>query len=159
MGGARSIALLTDNNETVDWLDTQEWYTYTGLFIDALSLAGVVGAAATSIKTVIAVKKASYGKSVMEVLKGISRQERKKLAEEIARMQIPGISNKALKAMTRSGAIPKRYTQVKINKELKSQIVTLFGSSASILGSGLSGIINNASSKVSVLFVQEMITE
>jgi len=158
-GAARTLAIFNGSAQFVDWVDSQEWYVYTSLFIDGLSLAGVAGAAATSIKTIVAVKKAASGKSVMDVLSGLSRQERKRLAGEIAKMQHPGIRNKAMKAMVRSGSIPKRYTQVQLTQELKSQVLTLFSSSASVLGSGINGIINSTGSKVSILLVQEVITE
>ena len=78
-------------SETNDWLDTQEWYIYTTLFLDGLSLAGVAGASATTIKTVLAFKRASGGKkSIMEILKGLNRTERKKLAKEMAGLKGDG---------------------------------------------------------------------
>ena len=68
----------------------------------------------------------------------------------------PGISNKALKAMIRAGAIPKRFSQMQITKAIRTQIIDLFGAGASMIGSGLNGIIHKAGTSVTLLLLQEI---
>ncbi len=158
-GVSRTYFRLTERATDIDWYDSQEWYIYTSLIVDGLSLAGIAGATATTIKTILTLKRASGGKSALEILKGLNRQERKRLSQEIARIQHPGISNKMMKAMIKTGAIPKRYSQVQITHELKTQVLSVFGSGASLLGSGIDGVINKTGSQVIVLLVQEVVTE
>lgn len=156
IGAFRIYRLTTGDSETVDWLDSQEWYIYTSLTLDSISVAGGVGVTAVSIKAVLAMKKAAPTKSIFELLKGMQRHERKRLTEEMVRLQNPGISNKALKEMIRTGMVPKRFKQTVINQSLKTQIIDLFGAGASLLGSGLNGIINQTGSKVSILLFESV---
>jgi len=154
-GGYRTYEVTHGKTESVDWLDSQEWYVYTTMALDTISVAGGVGATTGAVKTVLALKRAS-SKTMFDILKGLQRAERKRLTQEIARLNFPGISNKALKAMVRAGAIPKRYTQAQITNTMRSQIIDLFGAGASMIGSGLNGIINKAGSSVSLLLLQEI---
>lgn len=86
----------------------------------------------------------------------MTRHERKRLAEDLARINIPGLSNKALKEMVRSGVIPKRFAQVQITQSGRTQVIDLFGAGASLIGSGLNGIINKMGTSVSVILLQEV---
>ena len=155
----RITAKLTGHSDKVDWLDSQEWYVYTTLALDGMSLAGVAGATATTIKTVLALKRASGGKTTMEVLKGLNREQRKKLAKEMAELQHPGITKTAMKKMFQTGAIPRRFTQVALTRELQLQILSVFGSGVSVIGSGFHGLFKKAGSKAMLLFVEEVVTE
>jgi hypothetical protein len=156
IGAFRIYRLTKGDSETVDWLDSQEWYIYTSLTLDTISVAGGVGATAVSIKTVLAMQKAAPTKSIFELLKGMQRHERKRLTEDMVRLQNPGISNKALKEMIRTGMVPKRFKQTVINQSLRTQVIDLFGAGASLLGSGLNGIINQTGSKVTILLFESV---
>ncbi|MCI0507324.1 MAG: hypothetical protein L0Z73_14605 [Gammaproteobacteria bacterium] len=150
----RTIKIKQGDTSTVDWLDSQEWYLYMTLSLDAISVAGGAAAMTTSIKTALALKKAAPTKSIFEILKSMGRQERKRLSEDMVRLNLPGISNKALKAMVRSGSIPKRFSQVQITQSMRTQIIDLFGAGASMIGSGLNGIINKTGTSVSIILLE-----
>lgn len=63
-GGYRTYKLYTSGTEQLDWLDSQEWYVYSGLALDTISVAGGAGASYTSIKTVMTLRKAAPHKSI-----------------------------------------------------------------------------------------------
>lgn len=65
-----------------DQLDSEEWYQYTMIALDAASLVGVGSSALATVK-LVRLNKASTGKSVREVLRGLNRQERAKLTKEL----------------------------------------------------------------------------
>ena len=155
MGIYRTAKIHQGETSTVDWLDSQEWYLYASMTLDGISIAGGVGATAASVKTALALKRAAPTKSWWQILKGMQRAERKRLAEDLARINNPGISNKALKEMVRSGMIPKRYAQTQITQSARTQIIELFGAGASMIGSGLNGVINKVGTSVSIILLQE----
>lgn len=154
IGAFRVYRLSKGDVETVDWLDSQEWFIYTSITLDSISVAGGVSTTAIGIRALFAMKKAAPGKSIFDLLKGLQRHERKRLTEELIRLQNPGISNKALKEMIRTGMVPKRFKQTVINQSLRTQVIDLFGAGASLLGSGLSGVVNMTGSKVSILLFE-----
>ncbi|MGD8940891.1 MAG: hypothetical protein PVJ72_16010 [Gammaproteobacteria bacterium] len=125
-----------------DWLDSQEWYTNTTTALDIISVAGAAGAGFATIKTAITVR-AATGQSFLTVLKGMSRAERKRLTEEIIRVNHPGISNGALKAMVRSRLYPKRYSNIQITEALKLQMKDALGATLSFTGSATSGVVKS----------------
>ena len=127
----------TDVNE---WLDSQSWYTRTSLMLDVLSLAGVGATAVTGIRAVKLMQR-STGKSMVEVLKGISRQERRRITEEIIRLQNPGISNSALKTMVRAGAYPKRYLEISVTRAVQLQLADALSAAMSVAGSAKDGAV------------------
>lgn len=157
IGGYRAGKIYWDNStKHVDWLDSIEFYTYACLALDAISLAGVTGSVGTSVKGVLILKNAAKGKTFFEILKGMTRHERKRLAEALARINQPGLSNTALKEMVRHGRVPKRYEMRQISRQTQSQVIDLFGAGASTIGSGLSGVINRAGSSVAILYADEV---
>ncbi|MDB4990755.1 MAG: hypothetical protein JWN04_5933 [Myxococcaceae bacterium] len=81
-----------------DWLDEQ--WAYTGLVnaLDAVALIGGLTAASSTVKMALHLRNTTR-KGMLEVLKGLDRQQRKKLATELIRINNPGISNSMLKAM------------------------------------------------------------
>ncbi len=139
-GGAR-MYLEVAAPEKKDWLDSQEWYTNASTAIDVISVAGAAGAGAAAIKTVQIAKSAS-SKSTIEILKGLSRAERKRLTQEIIRANHPGISAKVMKSLVRAGTYPSRYSQAQISSALAYKLKDAIGASLSFTGSALSGTVN-----------------
>lgn len=103
-------------------------------------MGGVASAGAT-IKTVFNLRKA--GTPLKEALKGLNRQQRKRLTEEIIRANNPGISNKVLKLLVAAGKYPKRYTQLEIGHSVRLQLKDAIAATLSFSGSASSGIIRD----------------
>ncbi|MEZ9237568.1 hypothetical protein [Shewanella sp. 10N.286.52.A9] len=128
-----------NNPEMNDYLDSQEWYTNTATAIDLVSLAGAGAASVATIKT-IKMMKLSTSKSSIEILKGLSRPERRRLNQEIARLNIPGASGRLIKSLSRKGVV-KKYTGIQITDAFRLQLRDAVGASLSFTGSAMSGTI------------------
>lgn len=126
-----------------DWLDNQWWYTSASTAIDAISLAGA-GVSAAAIIRMVKIAKVSTGKSIVEILKGLSRQERRKLTQEVLRMQNPGADIAELEAMAQRGIFPKRFSNADISRDAKKQLLDAVGAVAGFTGSATGGIISKA---------------
>jgi hypothetical protein len=128
-------------------LDSNEWYTGTVRAMDGISLVGAgVGAFAT-VRMVYALR-ATTGKTMAEVLKGLSRQERKKLAEELIRRENPSISNSALKALVAAGKYPKRFSMQSVSQAVRNQLKDALNAALGISGSAMSGLIREGGNYV-----------
>jgi len=130
------------NPEMNDFLDSNEWYQDITTALDIISLAGAAAAGAATLKTVKLLM-ANSSKSTSAILKGLSRAEKKRLTQDIIRSNHPGISNKLLKNLVKSGRYPKRYSGIKITQSLKLQLKDAIGASMSFSGSALSGNVNS----------------
>lgn len=130
------------NGDFLDQLDRQEWYEYASYALDAISIAGATAASATAVKS-IKIFKASTGRPYKDILKGLSRSERRRLTLDIIRVNNPKVSNQALKAMIRSGNYPKRYLSSEIRNAYALKVKDAVGASLSFGGSISSGGINS----------------
>ncbi len=125
----------------IQWLDSQDWYIHTSTALDAISLAGGITSAGATIKTILRLKAA--GTPFRESLKGLDRQSRKRLTEEIIRANNPNISNKTLKALVAAGKYPKRFSNIEISNALRLQLKDAIGAALSFTGSASSGIVRH----------------
>lgn len=123
-----------------DALDRQEWYSATSIALDTLSVFGAAAAGATTIKMALALRR-STGQSMVSVLKGLSRQQRKRIAEDLVRVENPGISNKMLKAMVRAGAYPRRFRQLDVSRAVRSQLKDALSAALGFTGSATGGVV------------------
>ncbi len=96
-----------------DNLDSNAWYEGMMAALDAVSLLAVATSAATTVK-VINLSKRATGKPLREVLRGLSRQERRKLTDELLKMQDPRLTPKLLKLKQAAGNAPKRIPAARI---------------------------------------------
>ena len=126
---------------TNDWLDSQDWYIYTANTLDAVSLAGAGAAAATTVRVALTLRRTT-GKAMTEVLKGLSRQERKRLTEEVIRLQNPGISNGMVKVFIQAGKYPKRFTNLQVSNAVRIQLKDALTAALSFTGSAAGGLVS-----------------
>ena len=129
--------------ESNDWLDSQAWYTSTAYALDAISLAGA-GAATLSTLRLARVLRTTTGKSTTQVLKGLSRQEWRRITEEIIRLENPGISNSAIKQFINAGVYPRRFTSVQISNAVRHTLKDAAGAAVSFSGSAAGGLVAKA---------------
>lgn len=123
-----------------DQLDSEEWYQYTMIALDAASLVGVGASSLTTLK-LVRLNKASTGKSVREVLRGLNRQERAKLTKELLSINDPRLTSKMIKLKQLAGELPKRFTPTEIKHATVTQIKDALGAAIGITGSAVSGNI------------------
>ena len=121
-----------------DQLDSEEWYQYTMIALDAASLVGVGSSALATVK-LVRLNKASTGKSVREVLRGLNRQERAKLTKELLSINDPRLTSKMIKLKQSSGELPKRFTPTEVKHATVTQIKDALGAAIGFTGSAVSG--------------------
>ena len=121
-----------------DQLDSEEWYQYTMIALDAASLVGVGSSALATIK-LVRLNKAATGKSVREVLRGLNRQERAKLTKELLSINDPRLTSKMIKLKQLSGELPKRFTPTEVKHATVTQIKDALGAAIGFTGSAVSG--------------------
>lgn len=127
--------------EVNDWLDSETWYTTTSRTLDLVSLAGAGAATFTTVRMVKNLKATTH-KSTREILHGLNRQERARLAQELAILQNPGASMRTIKQMRRTGQLPTRYTNQQIRFSVANQIKDAFSGALAVGGSVHSGLIS-----------------
>ncbi|WP_455926352.1 NAD synthetase [Pseudomonas putida] len=143
LAGAGRVAVSAYNPQVLDELDSNEWYQAVSLVLDGVSLAGV-GASALTTARLIAMTKASTGKSLRVALQGLNRQERKRLTEELLALKDPKLTPKLLKLKQASGELTKRYTPTQFRHATITQIRDSISASLGVIGSSMSGNINVA---------------
>lgn len=121
-----------------DQLDSEEWYQYTMIVLDAASLVGV-GASSLATLKLVRLNKATTGKSVREVLRGLNRQERAKLTRELLSINDPRLTSKMIKLKQLAGELPKRFTPTEIKHATVTQIKDALGAAIGFTGSAVSG--------------------
>lgn len=121
-----------------DQLDSEEWYQYTMIALDAASLLGV-GASSLATLKLVRLNKATTGKSVREVLRGLNRQERAKLTKELLSINDPRLTSKMIKLKQLSGELPKRFTSTEVKHATVTQIKDALGAAIGFTGSAVSG--------------------
>ena len=126
--------------ETLDVLDKEQWYVKANMVLDGISLVGAAASTAVTIRMALRLQ-AATGKTMMQVLKGLSRQQRKALAEEAIRIENPGTSNLQLKTLVRAGLFPKRFSTIQVNQGIKNQLKDAMGAALSFSGSAASGLV------------------
>ncbi len=126
--------------DQLDVFDSNEWYQRAALVLDVISLTGAVTATAVTVKMALALR-ATTRKSMVQVLQGLSRQERKRLAEEAVRIQHPGINNGQLKDFVNAGLFPKRFTPVGVSTAVRNQLKDAASAVLTYSGSALSGTL------------------
>jgi hypothetical protein len=136
-GGIRTAAEVV-NPQFNDKLDSEEWYQYASIGLDAASLLGVGASTLTTIK-LVKVAKATTGKSLREVLRGLNRQERSKLTKELLSINDPRLTPKMLKLKQLAGELPKRFTPTQLQHATVTQIKDSLGAAIGFTGSSLSG--------------------
>ncbi|WP_028771456.1 hypothetical protein [Shewanella waksmanii] len=155
LGGAAAVASLgqcfngiarsfTEANspETLDKIDEKEWYQAAVKALDVISLGGAAAAGATTIKMIKTIN-LTTSKSILQVLKGLSRPERKRLTMEIQRLNSPGISAQTMKALTNSGKLTGRYSSQALVNAISLNLKNAISASLSVTGSSFDGSLKN----------------
>ena len=121
-----------------DDLDSTAWYEGMMAALDAVSLLGVASSAVTTVK-VINLSKRVTGKPLREVLRGLSRQERSKLTNELLRIQDPRLTPKLLKLKQAARNAPKRIPATQIKPIIATHRNDSIAAALGLASSGMSG--------------------
>jgi hypothetical protein len=136
----RSYDVAVQGGEWTVWLDSHDFYVDAAYILDGISLAGAAAAGAATVRTVLALERAT-GRELPDILKGLSRAERKRLTQEIIRMQRPGISNSVMKSLIRAGTFPTRFASTEITQALFGQLRDAISATLAFGSSATSGVL------------------
>ncbi len=134
----RATDIWVNDGQWTRWLDSNEYYETTSVWLDRISLLGAVASGSAAVRAAMAIRRAT-GRSRTVILKGLSRAERKRLSEELIRLEKPALSNGAMKDLIRAGQFPKRLTSREVSKRLFIQLQDAVSASLAFTGSAVSG--------------------
>ena len=122
----------------LDKLNNEAWFQAVAALLDAIALLGVATSALTVTKTVNTTRKVT-GKSFTQVLRGLNRQERVKLNNELLRLQEPRLIPKMLKIKQANKVLPKRISATKMRQATANHIQETLAAALGLTGSAISG--------------------
>ncbi|GAA0264058.1 hypothetical protein [Pseudomonas rhodesiae] len=126
------------NRQAIDRLDSEAWYQATVAVLDGIALLGVATSALTTIRTVNLTKKVT-GKPIRDVLRGLTRQERAKLNDELLRIHDPRLTTKLLKLKQAAGTATKRISAAQMRQATANHIRDVWAAAAGFTSSATSG--------------------
>jgi hypothetical protein len=141
----RVAADLYDPQVNID-LDDNSWYCAASAAMDAIGLAGAAITAGGTLKVVLALKRTT-GKSMLNVMKGLSRQERKTLTKELVGSNNQNVKNVAMQEFLKAKrliAMPRRVDNSSVNAGVRRQLLDSVGATLNVVGSSTSGLIAQA---------------
>ncbi|TFY84451.1 NAD synthetase [Pseudomonas kairouanensis] len=124
--------------ELNDYLDNEAWYQAATAVLDGISLLGVATSALVTMKVITLTTKAS-GKTTLQVLKGLTRQERTRLNNELLKIRDPRLTPKLLKLEKASGNVTKRISATRMQQATAVHILDVAAASLSFTSSTVSG--------------------
>jgi hypothetical protein len=124
----------------LDQLDNDAWYQAVEAALDTIALLGVATSVLTTIRTVTTATKAT-GKPLSKVLKGLNRQERAKLNDELLRLQDPRLTPKILKVKQANRALPKRISATEMQLATAHHIREALAAAVGFASSSMPGNI------------------
>lgn len=131
-----------ENPAKNDRYDTMRWYQTMTIALDGISLVGAGSATFGTVKTLMAIKN-STGRSITDILRKMSRQERAKLTAEVLRLRNPLHTREMIRLKQLAGQLPKRYSNPQLRLDILTQIKDQIGATLALTGSSLSGNINH----------------
>lgn len=124
-----------------DMLDSNIWVNRTSQALDAIALAGGVVQLGSMAQVAIRLSRTT-NRPLTQVIKGMTRSERKKLAQDIARYADKAKTRKQFIRLARAGHIPKIFTRNQISKALISQLLESLSTVLTVSDSARAGVIH-----------------
>lgn len=127
--------------QALDRLDDEAWYQAAAAVLDGVSLMGVGASALTTFKA-INVSTRVTGKPLHQVLKGLTRQERAKLNDELLKINDPRLTTKLLKLKQAAGSATKRITATQMEHVIATHKKDALAGILGVVSSSMSGNVN-----------------
>ena len=121
-----------------DYLDSEPWYQDATAVLDGVALLGVATSMLVTVKAIITTTQVT-GKSIRQVLKGLTRQERAKLNDELLKIRDPRLTSKLLKLEKANGKLSKRISATAMRHATATHIMDVLAASLSFTSSATSG--------------------
>ncbi|WP_455825937.1 NAD synthetase [Pseudomonas graminis] len=124
----------------LDHLDNDAWYQAVESTLEAVALLGVATSVLTTIKTINTATRVT-AKPLRQVLKGLNRQERAKLNDELLRLQDPRLTPKLLKVKQANKVLPKWISATEMQLATVNHIRDALAATLGFASSSLPGNI------------------
>lgn len=124
--------------QALDRLDDEAWYQAAIAVLDGIALVGIGASALTAVKAINFSTRIT-GKSLREVLRGLTRQERAKLNDELLKINDPRLTTKLLKLKQAAGTATKRISPTHMQRATMNYIRDAMAGASGITSSAMSG--------------------
>ncbi|MFN3357127.1 MAG: NAD synthetase [Pseudomonas sp.] len=138
IGGALRTASELAFPEVNDYLDNEQWYQNTIAVLDGIALLGVATSTSVTVRAVTTATKAT-GKTAGQVLRGLTRQERARLNDELLKIRDPRLTPKLLKLEKASGNVAKRISATHMQRATAAHKMDIAAALLGFTGSAASG--------------------
>ncbi|WLH82831.1 NAD synthetase [Pseudomonas sp. FP2338] len=138
IAGALRIASEAAFPEFNDYLDSEPWYQDATAVLDGVALLGVATSMLVTVKAIITTTQVT-GKSIRQVLKGLTRQERAKLNNELLKIHDPRLTSRLLKLEKANGKLSKRISATQMQHATATHIMDVLAASLSFTSSATNG--------------------
>lgn len=139
LGRVSNSLFAPENNQN---LDSSEWFNRTSAVLDAISLLDAARGAGEVSRLAIQLRRSS-NRPFIDILKSMTRAERKQLAEEIGQYTSEARTRKQFLTMVRTGKLSRVLTQKQVDALLRERLLTAI---SGVLGVGGSALPNSISS-------------
>lgn len=119
--GIRRVRAEYTNPGLVDRWDNDQWFMTVSRLLDAISLLAVLAGSYNMVKYLQHLRSVT-GRSWSELLRPLSRQQRKALNNELLRINHPSLTKKQLKLAQQTGQMKKRLTAIEMKRTTSIQI-------------------------------------
>jgi hypothetical protein len=133
-------------------LDSSEWFNKTSTVLDAIALVDAARGAGEVSRFAIQLRKSS-NRPFVDILKSMTRAERKQLTEEIGRYTTHAATRRQFLNMVRSGKLAKILTRQAVNAILREKLLTAVSSALAVSGSALSKNVSTTTGLVNEYLV------
>ncbi|WP_087692552.1 NAD synthetase [Pseudomonas sp. PE-S1G-1] len=124
--------------QALDRLDSNTWFEAVTVALDGVAMLGVATSTLTTVKAIQVTTKVT-GKPIQQVLKGLTRQERVKLNDELLKIRDPRLTSKLLKLKQASGAATKRISATQMQQATTNHIRDALAATLGFTSSAVSG--------------------
>jgi len=121
-----------------DLLDSSGWYQVTSTTLDAIQLAGGVASLGGTARAALRLSRTT-GRPLKDILRQMSRADRKRLAEDLAKYTKKAATRKQFIRLARKGEVPKIYSQKAITKGIRQALLESSSAILDMISSALSG--------------------
>lgn len=139
IGVGRTTAAWIDP-QALERLDDEAWYQAVVAVLDGIALAGIGTSTVTTVKA-INVSTQVTGKPIRQVLKGLTRQERAKLNNELLSINDPRLTTKLLKLKQAAGTATKRISATQMKRitatHISDSVAGIFGVTSSAVSGNI----------------------
>lgn len=146
----RVINEIFDPGSNERYLDSEEWYQNASTALDAISVAGGVASLGQAAQAALRLSRTS-GRPLTQILQGMNRAERKRLAQDLARYTGTATTRRQFIRLARDGRIPKLFSRQQVNQAMVNELLNSISSALTFTGSSIAGVIR----QVTVYFVED----